>query len=61
MKPWSGQLDKGTEQGGSGRVEMWSLKTETKVCGRAGYAVEYFRMSLGSGDVQVGVLVLHRV
>ena len=34
---------------------------ETKVCGRAGYMVEDFRMSWGCGDTWVGVLVLHGV
>ena len=34
-------------------------KMETKVCGRAGYAVEDFRMSLGHGNAWVGVPVLH--
>ena len=29
-------------------------KTETKVCGGAGYTVEDFRMSLGCGDVWIG-------
>ena len=36
-------------------------KRETKVCGRAGYVVEDFRMSLGRGDIWVRVPVLHRV
>ena len=36
-------------------------KMETKVCGRAGYGVEDFRMSWGCGDVWVGVPVLHGV
>ena len=30
---------------------------ETKVCGRAGYVVEDFRMSLGCGDMWIGVPV----
>ena len=34
---------------------------ETKVCRRAGYAVEDFRMSWGHGDAWVRVLVLHGV
>ena len=34
---------------------------ETKVCGREGYAVEDFRMSLGRGDTWIGVPVLHGV
>ena len=34
---------------------------ETKVCGRVGYGVEDFRMSLGRGDVRVRVPVLHGV
>ena len=34
---------------------------ETKVCGRAGYVVEDFRMSWGHKDMQVGIPVLHRV
>ena len=33
------------------------LKTETKVCGGAGYVVEDFRKSLGRGDVWIGVPV----
>ena len=37
------------------------LKTETKVCGRAGYVVEDLRMSLGHGDAWVRVPVLHGV
>ena len=37
------------------------LKTETKVCGRAGYMVEDFRMSRGRGDTWVRVPVLHGV
>ena len=37
------------------------LKMETKVCGRAGYTVEDFRMSWGCGDTWVRVLVLHGV
>ena len=37
------------------------LKMETKVCGRAGYAVEDFRMNLGHGDAWVRVPVLHGV
>ena len=32
-------------------------KTETKVCGGVGYTVEDFRMSLGHGDVWIGVPV----
>ena len=32
-------------------------ETETKVCGRVGYVVEDFRMSLGCGDAWIGVLV----
>ena len=36
-------------------------KSETKVCGRAGYGVEDFQMSLGHGDTWVGVPVLHGV
>ena len=36
-------------------------KTETKVCERAGYAVEGFRLSWGRGDAWVRVPVLHRV
>ena len=49
------------ERGGSGRVEMQSSKNGTMVCGRAGYVVEDFRMSLGHGDTWVGVPVLHGV
>ena len=30
---------------------------ETKVCGGSGYVVEDFRMSLGRGDMWIGVLV----
>ena len=33
------------------------LKTETKVCGGTGYAVEDFRTSLGRGDAWIGVPV----
>ena len=36
-------------------------KTETEVCGRAGYSVEVFRRSLGREDAWVGVPVLHGV
>ena len=32
-------------------------KTETKVCGGAGYGVEDFRMILGRGDACIGVSV----
>ena len=44
---------------GEGQAESRcrGLKMETKVCGRVGYTVEYFRMSLGHGDVWIGVLV----
>ena len=30
---------------------------ETKVCGGTGYAVDVFRMSLGRGDMWIGVPV----
>ena len=33
------------------------LKTETKVCGGTGYAVEEFRSSLGCGDAWIRVPV----
>ena len=36
-------------------------KMEAKVCRRAGYTVEDFRMSLGRGDTWIGVPVLHGV
>ena len=32
-------------------------ETETKVCGRAGYAVDDFRISLGHGDAWIRVPV----
>ena len=48
------------EQGGLGRV-MRSSENGTKICRRAGYAVEDFRMSLGCGDTWVRVPVLHGV
>ena len=36
-------------------------KMETKVCGKAGYTVEDFRMSLGHGNTWIRVPVLHGV
>ena len=36
-------------------------ETETKVCGRVRYMVEYFRISLGRGDMWIRVPVLHGV
>ena len=48
-------------EGGRAGLRHGVLKTETKVCGRAGYSVEVFRRSLGHEDVWVGVPVLHKV
>ena len=50
-------------QNGEGRAESRCgvAKMGTKVCGRAGYVVEDFRMSLGREDAWIGVPVLHGV
>ena len=42
IRAWNGE--------GQGGSRCGVLKTETKVCGRAGYVVEDFRMGLGHGD-----------
>ena len=56
-----GQGSRIRAQNGEGRAgsRCGVPKTETKVCGGAGYVVEDFRMSLGRGDACVGVPVLY--
>ena len=49
IRVWNGE-----GRAGSG---MRSSKNGTKVCGWMGYAVGDLRMSLGHGDVWIGVLV----
>ena len=53
IRAWNGE--------GQAGLRCGVLKTETKVCGRVEYVVEDFRMSLGRGDAQVRVPVLHGV
>ena len=49
IRAWNGEGRAGSRCG--------VLKTETKVCGGTGYAVEVFRTSLDHGDAWIGVPV----
>ena len=49
-----GSQKKGMGWGGS---SMWSSKNRTKICGWMGYAVGDLRISLGPGEVWIGVPV----